>query len=831
MPTLKRPQRESLVKAEQRLNNLARRGLDALFELAQVLSKSQLIRAIKLVSSVDKYSDRDELLEYLNKCLARRVKHPATLEQDIRLSLSHPRGPERTLTQLVAVLSPNRRAILLNQTLARLEMQTKGVKKSRAIPRAMKPARPILDTRRRYKLAKGGGRFGGRRMARKSAPKKGSGGGGARPETHGSGGGSGNGSPRLRPNGPYNVGPPSEPPSPGPPSPPSAAVELGVNVTPSRPPKRIVSSGFAQPSQAAKPIKSDTPLKAGEKYYFWLEVGERVSGTIEVKDEPLPTEKLPSQALLDVVLFEVKDGLRLIPGQDIGRLKLEEGAVTVESQPTKTPPPSISVESPLLKRRLFFPVIAPEESGDFRMRCNIYYRTVLVQSRTVNAYVMRRPQTRKKALQAKVDYTLSRSLSADHVRGIRPHLLSVMINSNGNGTHDFFFYGDEKFQKDNISFNGEELQGLIEQARNAYALAAWGSNNPWANQNYRYDQSRVQNLQQLKDDLVRCAIRGYNIYDMVINRLAGGAAKVDDLEKLMTKPGMVQIALKESPSFILPAAIIYDYPLDVDADSTKFTLCPAFLKALDAAPPLEEAECFKGNCPSKNNDTVVCPSGFWGYRHQLGLPLSVAGAPDAPTTINWSNKPIMTVGVSTDPKFILRDKHLQNLQAIRAAGLEWNLGSTRDDVIKKLKETRPQLVYFYCHGGLSGTRPYLQVGSGANGNLSPSFLRAKKIRWDTPRPLVFINGCNTTALEPEQAIEFITPFIENANAAGVIGTEITIFEPIATVFGEECLRRFLNKSPIGEAVRGARLKLLKNANPLGLVYIPYVMASLSLVEQ
>jgi hypothetical protein len=85
--------------------------------------------------------------------------------------------------------------------------------------------------------------------------------------------------------------------------------------------------------------------------------------------------------------------------------------------------------------------------------------------------------------------------------------------------------------------------------------------------------------------------------------------------------------------------------------------------------------------------------------------------------------------------------------------------------------------------------------------------------------LVFINGCHTTALEPEKAIQFITPFIENAKAAGVIGTEITIFEPLASVFGEESLRRFLDSETIGHAVRSARLKLLKDGNPLGLVYI------------
>jgi hypothetical protein len=216
----------------------------------------------------------------------------------------------------------------------------------------------------------------------------------------------------------------------------------------------------------------------------------------------------------------------------------------------------------------------------------------------------------------------------------------------------------------------------------------------------------------------------------------------------------------------------------------------------------------------------------------LGIPLSVGEGPDAPTVIEWKDKPILTVAVSTDPVFVLREQHLQRIKALRSGGLEWNYGATRDDVIRELKATKPQLVYFYCHGGISETRPYLQVGTpDATGNLSPSFVRAKKIRWDIPRPLVFINGCHTTALEPEQAFEFITPLIENANAAGVIGTEITIFEPLATVFAEECLRRFLNDAPIGEAIRGARLKLLKDANPLGLVYIPYAIADLRLVEQ
>jgi hypothetical protein len=296
----------------------------------------------------------------------------------------------------------------------------------------------------------------------------------------------------------------------------------------------------------------------------------------------------------------------------------------------------------------------------------------------------------------------------------------------------------------------------------------------------------------------------------------------------MKHPGMIQIALKENPSFVLPAAIIYDYPLDID--SQKFALCPQFLAALNQPAPLEKSDCFQGNCPTRDDDTVICPSGHWGYRHELGMPLSIATAPDAPTEIFWKGAPEMTVGVSTDPQFVLRDKHLEKLRGIRA-GLNWKLAATRADVIKMLQDNKPHVVYFYCHGGISETRPYLQVGPpGSAGNLSPSFLRVKKIRWDAPRPLIFINGCHTTALEPEKAIEFISPFIENANAAGVIGTEITNFEPLADDFAEEYLRRFLNGATVGAAVRGARLTLLQQANPLGLIYIPFALASLHLLE-
>ena len=64
----------------------------------------------------------------------------------------------------------------------------------------------------------------------------------------------------------------------------------------------------------------------------------------------------------------------------------------------------------------------------------------------------------------------------------------------------------------------------------------------------------------------------------------------------------------------------------------------------------------------------------------------------------------------------------------------------------------------------------------------------------------------------------------------MVGTEITLFEPLACTFAEEFMRRFLGGTSVGKAILEARLALLKNSNPLGLVYIPYALASLRLAE-
>jgi hypothetical protein len=292
----------------------------------------------------------------------------------------------------------------------------------------------------------------------------------------------------------------------------------------------------------------------------------------------------------------------------------------------------------------------------------------------------------------------------------------------------------------------------------------------------------------------------------------------------------VQIALKESATLLPPASLLYDYPLDDGLRTHK--ICPAFVRDFQDTAPLEKTDCFNGQCPSRMKVETVCPSGFWGYRHLVGLPLSLGGAENAPVQIDWQGAPHLTVAVATNLAYYEpHRKALEKQFKAKWPAVGWNYAESREAALKYMKDGTPQLVYFYCHGGVESNAPYIKVGPQTDDRLTRANLRAYHIRWEKPRPLVFINGCHTTAVEPKQALEFVSGFIEVANASGVIGTEITVFEPLARKFAEDCLRRFIVEGQsIGEAVRGARLALLKEGNPLGLVYIPFVMASLKMQQ-
>lgn len=588
---------------------------------------------------------------------------------------------------------------------------------------------------------------------------------------------------------------------------------------------RIVSTGFSSLDQPDDPIDLKSSLKTATNYYFWFQIGEQQKGSIETTPTEIPS--VPVNARLTVVLFKFKDSLQIVPGADVGYLEVQgSGSVEVLRQPQQDG----VTRSRKLDQRLFFPVRTPTKAGVYRMRCNIYWGQTLLQSRIIEARITTSPTiTKSDALRSVLDYKISQQLDPSHITKLNDHRLSVLLNKNDDGSHSFHFYGAEGqaiFKQDDVRFDAGELDGMLTQARGTLRLASWGDAEEWRQGvAYKY-RDRKPKLDRLKEDLLNLAKWGYEFYTQIRSRLAGGEDAVETFEQLLRQPGSIQFAMKESPRYILPAALIYDHPLDTAAEN--HSLCQSFVDAFTKADSLEALECLSGNCPTREDITTLCPSGFWGFRHYLGLPLSVKNGPDAASEISVNGDLKVAVGVATDLQLL--KTHSASMQKLKSK-LIWNDADNRDGIFQLLKDS-PHIVYFYCHGGLVRNAPYLQLGPKEKPSLiQRSNFYAHKIKWKEPRPLVFINGCHTTAVAPTQALEFITPLVTYSNCAGVIGTEITIFEELATVFAEDCLGRFLRGDPIGKAIRNARLKLLKEGNPLGLVYIPFVMSGLSIVDK
>ena len=610
--------------------------------------------------------------------------------------------------------------------------------------------------------------------------------------------------------------------------------------------KPVVNTGLSTMAHPDEPLDPDVAPLSGGEYLFWLEIAPPIKGSIEERPTGAPAQLVAAEAVLDVVLFDVSGAAIVKADANEGRLKLlADGSAIVVRQPGADPAAALSTRA--AARRLLFPLNRVEVWGAVRFRCNLYHAGVLIQSRLVRCAFRETAMAMPGALRSDLDYVLARTLAPERLTETQPHELSVLVNANDDGTHGFYFASGKDRWRRSATFDADALQAYLDQARGALRLAAWGSQEAWHDQPYLYDGE--PDHERLLKDLIPICTRGYAFYSELIDRLAGrddlGESRAEELTALMRPPGSVQIALLGSPRSVLPASLIYDHDLDTGASLASYTFCEQFLSDLAKPDGLRNSICLAGNCPNREGHvTVICPSGLWGYRHSIGLPVSLEARDewartetdaddepdsggDPPVFIDLDGVPQFVAGVSTDPAFTEWAEHEKALRALRPE-LGWHFANTRMATLDMLQSANPHIVYFYCHGGMANGKPFIQVGPLNDESISSDVLRARHVHWRTPRPLVFINGCRTTAVEPREAHELVSGFVTIARASGVIGTEITIFEPLARAFAESFLRAFVGGSTVGEAVRMARVDLLQHANPLGLAYTAYALSSLKL---
>ena len=378
----------------------------------------------------------------------------------------------------------------------------------------------------------------------------------------------------------------------------------------------------------------------------------------------------------------------------------------------------------------------------------------------------------------------------------------------------------------------------------------------------------------LLDALWDIAERGFDIFNLLVR----GDEERKRVAELIAKGGGIHAAHIDASS-VIPWALVYDrkvFPTQLQYEDqgdphapvhkVEKGLCPASKPSVDGTMP--DVECGGTGCllhagdneQRKRNgqaiyleETVICRRRFWGFATQIEVPaqqltdLAATGGPSMQTDVA-SDQPV-TVIAGFNPNLSFAKEHRETLEqkvfvppnntvtTARARIVGPVLGG-RDPLRQFLDQRQPDIVYFYCHalaslpGDNNAIGPSLDFGLGYKGNKA-DVLEAMQFAggaW-THKPLVFINGCGSAGFSPYAPSEFIAQFIQGRRASAVIGTEVTVWEALATEMATSFLRHFLDRANAGDALLRARRELLARNNPLGLVYTLYGSSDLTLKGQ
>lgn len=347
------------------------------------------------------------------------------------------------------------------------------------------------------------------------------------------------------------------------------------------------------------------------------------------------------------------------------------------------------------------------------------------------------------------------------------------------------------------------------------------------------DQRNSKSREPFLEDLQTVADVGWLLWTAIF------ADQIDAfrrIEATLASPQRLQICRTGAAELAFPWSMIYDIPLVGGAAERR--LCP-ILDTWDWDGPIPAT--VDGGCPyaDRHRANVLCPYGFWGFRHTIEHPPSVPAGGRLSLEIPLLSDPARAVaGFSPLLDPTLTERHVDRLT--RALGKRLTVAPcyTTSALRDALATSELPIAYLYCHGirsplSVTGSTaiPHLVLDDG--GTLRPQDLVGLRMgawsddHWRVVRPLVFINGCHTAELTPEDLLSFVTAFVD-VGAAGLVGTEITMHQSLAAEAAELFFAEFAAGADVGSAIRTLRWRLLAKGNLLGLAYTPYCSSSLSL---
>jgi len=645
---------------------------------------------------------------------------------------------------------------------------------------------------------------------------------------------------------------------------------------------RVLNANFADPSTRHVHTEREG-LVAGRQYDFLVDVGPRwseiaslVSGHADFPEKALP----PSDAGFLVKVVATSD--QFTPGlawawiwvpTKTGRSfafypkknRSDATSLARGHRAKKPGPVAIKFTAPGF----------PDQSTEIVLRAEarlcLFYEGNLLQSAVIRVGVVRagREAVLNEPNEVVVDFSLSNSLqdveinygrrnlqsdSKGNTRGY-PVQVNFTLNENGRGDHRIIVTGRPETELPPAGwaqYKPVAAGPILKVARDALVHCFFLRDENGVLQNESaLDDHNVKSYDQFRFDLRELAMVGKDLYNLVVGQIRSedGQAAVDwtrRLAKALDETSVIQVARTGPAEYVLPWALVYDLPMP----GPNFEFCKIvkeeWLQPIQMGPDDRRA-CLHRNEPW-HQENIFCPYSFWGLKHIVEQPPSQIAERngrwepvDAVKCFATSQDINFAVAVTRDSNLNLRlvDLHLDDLNALKNVIVR--PPSPADDVEKARKAFEaPNIVYFLCHGemDMAGgvSQPYLGIGP-RDGNVDhkifpqmiQDWARSTKIPnladWSNRRPLVFVNGCGTFAVTPDQMLTFIAGF-SFARASGIIGTEVSVQLRVASEVAKSLLEKLCSGVEAGTAMRRMRWELASKRNLLGLAYTLYGMADL-----
>ncbi len=591
-------------------------------------------------------------------------------------------------------------------------------------------------------------------------------------------------------------------------------------------PSRHVNIWFVE-ARGGTPVPRHVDLAAQRPYLLRLSIGELDSKSIVHTPAPFPAELLPPSETgnwLDVAV--ASDDFR-VPNRLFPIFLPSAGPAWVcpctPGGPHTCDPRD---RAPVLD----IAVVTPARTGIAQLRLAIYCNRNIVQSQRVRAAIVPPPARPGQGTWSVIDYTLTTGLT--EVDALPAPAVSFLTNEDDHASHLVMFNDDKH---DVISFHLTEAQmsAAVTAARqallDAHIEVYGGKLGAQVQRKNRYNARNAKSREDFKGDLRKLAEVGRVLWDALFGDQRERARGLR--HTALARPAVIQVARAGRSTYVFPWALLYELPIE-PGDPDAWWFCPIVDEWDPESDPTGD---ILASCPyERRHDelNVLCPYGFWGVRHVIEQPPSVPRLALQVTTELPPPRVVMVKSKQLDTK--LTDAHITQVTNA-LPGFLMCPADSRPLARKWLGADAMELIYFYCHGLdalLPGAVPQPYLGIGVDDRLVPGDIGVwfeqlwSPQHWERTAPLIFINGCHTVAVTTSSLVQFVDAFA-GVRAAGVVGTEITLHQRVASEAGAVFLQALRRPgASVGEALRTTRLHLLRKGNVMGLAYTAYCSATL-----